>query len=66
MGWGVYDYPSAPEKKTQVINGSIYIRYDFEKEVPADWDGEEIYDDVQANVDEYIQLADMIVEEIDV
>lgn len=67
MGWGVYDYPSKPEKEEQVVKGTIYVSYKFEIEVPKRFDKEAILDDIKANIDEYIEISsDMEIEEIDI
>lgn len=66
MGWGVYDYPSAPEKEEQTVSGTISVTYKFEMDVPKKWDKEDMLDDIRANIDEYIYGADMTIEDIDI
>ena len=66
MGWGVHDYPSPPEKEYQTVKGTIYISYNFEVEVPKNWNKEDITNDIHSNIVEYLQDADMTIEEIDI
>lgn len=66
MGWGVYDYPSPHEKEYIEIEGKVYVTYDIKIEVPKKWDDETIIDDIKENIDEYIQLADMTIDDIDI
>ena len=57
-------YPSPTEEETKIIKGTITIDYDFEIEVPKDWDKEQIEDDIYENLDEYKQDEKII--EIDI
>lgn len=66
MGWGVYDYPSPQEKEYITIEGKVNVTYDIKIEVPKKWDQEMIIEDIRENIDEYIQLADMEIEDIDI
>lgn len=66
MGWGVYDYPSPPEKEYVEIEGKVNVTYNIKIEVPKKWDNEMIIEDIEENINEYIQLADMTIEDIDI
>ncbi len=66
MGWGVYDYPMKPEKEYIEIEGKVNVTYNIKIEVPKEWDDEMIIEDIEENIDEYIELADMTIEDIDI
>ena len=53
MGWGVYDYP-VPKETTKEIKGKICVTYDFVTDVPKDWDREKIINDIEENLNDYI------------
>lgn len=56
----VDDYPT-PKENTKKVKGSIVLTYNFDTEVPNDWDEERIKEDIKENLNEYLQN----VEEID-
>ena len=67
MGWGVHDYPSPPEKEEQNVKGTIRISYTFETEVPKKWSKEDILNDIEENINEYISISTYTtIEEIDI
>ena len=59
---GTYPIPDEPKVKT--IKGTIVVEYEFEMEVPEDWDKEQIESDICQYLDEYKQNEKII--EIDI
>lgn len=55
LGLGAGSYPDAPKEDTKTVTGKLYVIYKFSKEVPKNWEYEDIVDDIYANTDEYKQ-----------
>lgn len=55
----VDDYPT-PKENAKKVKGSIVLTYNFDTEVPNDWDEERIKADIRENLEEYLQELDEI------
>jgi len=55
----VDDYPT-PQENTKTIKGSIVLTYNFDTEVPNDWNEDRIKEDIRKNLEEYLQELDEI------
>lgn len=55
----VDDYPT-PQENSKTIKGSIVLTYNFEVEVPDNWDEDRIKQDIKEDLNEYLQELDEI------
>ncbi len=63
---GAGSYPSPVEEEEQLITGKVIITFDIDTSVPADWDRDQIEEDIKENLDEYIDIREFKDIEIDV
>jgi len=53
------DYPT-PKENTKKVKGSIVLTYNFDTEVPSDWNEDRVKEDIRENLEEYLQELDEI------
>ena len=71
--FGAGQYPQEPIKKYNIVNGSLTITFKLKDiEFPGDWDEDRIRQDIENNLDDYLDLnskgndiddIDLIIEE---
>ena len=65
-GLGAGSYPEPTYEETKIVKGTICIEYNFEVELPSNWDNEKIQEDIKNNLSEYISDSDYEIADIDI
>lgn len=63
LGAGSYSEPS--EYKEKNITGKIVATFDLDALVPYNWDSEDVKNDIEENLKDYVDLCDYIDLDID-
>ena len=63
---GAGSYPDPPEYAEKDISGTVILTFRLDASIPANWNDDDIINDIKENLDDYIYIKDYEDIEVDI